>query len=279
MADQPRNTGDPNESAFGGLAQPTQPQPVSPQQPTKFIPDGYQSPQTIQRKLERRQADVRRLNDKLAKAKIEDGTQNPYAVNVGTPQAPKWEPNRLAYDEDTRELNVALMEVNQLMMQMNQAEQAGQRLSSSLEGLAQRVWQEGSARVPENLRRAVEARYRELSGQLLQGGHFLTGMYQTNDQVVAALGQALYSAIGQTVAAPPASPGGLPSGQAAGGQDEPQPDAPADPNTAAFANDPQAMAIYNRLTSQSHAPKSLADNKNVPRSGPVGDAARFSERD
>lgn len=277
MADQPRNTGDPNESAFGGgFTQPTQPaQP----QPVRFIPDGYQSPQTIQRKLDKRQADVRRLNDKLAKAKLEDASQNPYAINVGTPQAPKWEPNRIAYDEDSRELNVALMEVNQLMMQMNQAEQVGNRLSSSLEGAVQRVWQENSARIPENVRKAVEARYRELSNQLLQGGHFLTGVYQTTEQVSAALGQALYSAIGQTVAAPPATPGGLPSGQSAGGQDEPQPTPSADPNTATFANDPRAMAIYNRLTSPQNAPKTLADNKNVPRHGPVSAAFNPQERD
>lgn len=202
-------------------AQPTPPaQPAAPQQPQgqRFIPEGFENPQALQQRIERRKEEARRLNMKLSRAGNTDHSQNPYARRRNDNS---YDFDQVAYDTDKRAYDAISLDISEMNMKLSTMASMVSRLQDGVTGVARQVWQQHEARIPAGLRDAVRDYYVKNVQYLISIGHFQdSNQYKTQAEVQRGLTQIVATAIGAVSLSGNES---MPHGQSAGGREEQAP--------------------------------------------------------
>jgi hypothetical protein len=210
---QPTATNAPNANA------PQQTQTAPQQQPAqRFIPEGFENPQALQQRIERRKEEMRRLNMKLSRAGNTDHTQNPYARkrNDNT-----YDFDQVAYDSDKRAYDAIALDVSEMNMKLSNMASMVSRLQDGVTGSARQVWQAHEARIPAGIRDAVRDYYVKNVQYLIGIGHFQDpNQYKSQADVQRGLTQIVATAIGAVSLSGNES---MPSGRSAGGREEQAP--------------------------------------------------------
>lgn len=206
-------------------AMPARGQPAQPAQPParSFIPEGYEPPQKLQEKLQRRNEEVRRLNMKMSRARETDPERNPYAVKG---QNGKLDFDQFGYDADKRTYDSLTTDVQSLNWKLQNAASVSQRLEQGIQGAARKMWQNYEARVPKHMRDEARKRYAANVQHLLGAGHFQAPGYETQEAIDRAFHQIITGVVGQLSI--DGTPQGNASGASVGGKEEPEPKAPSE---------------------------------------------------
>lgn len=202
-------------------AQSPQPQQsAAPQQPPvqRFIPEGFENPQALQQRIERRKEEMRRLNMKLSRAGNTDHNQNPYARRRNDNS---YDFDQVAYDSDKRAYDAISLDISEMNMKLSTMASMVSRLQDGVTGVARQVWQSSEARIPAGIRDAVRDYYVKNVQYLVSIGHFQdANQYKTQADVQRGLMQIVATAIGAVSLSGNES---MPHGQSAGGQEEQPP--------------------------------------------------------
>lgn len=208
---------------FFAPQQPTAQPPAPQQQPAqpperRFIPEGFENPQVLQTRVERRKDEMRRLNVKLSRAGNTDHGQNPYAKKRDNGA---YDFDQVAYDSDKRAYDAIALDISEMNMKLSNMASVVSRLQDGVTAAARQVWQSHEARIPAGLKDAVRDYYVKNVQYLVSIGHFQTDGYKTQEDVQRGLMQLVATAIGAVSLS--ADQGSRPTGQAAGGQEEQPP--------------------------------------------------------